>query len=667
MATLTTGSATQAMDFQGRTGNSISTIISQDPSETSIGLGKNTGGALGAYNICIGLNAGSVNTGIRNVAVGVNTISVNTPVNDSVSIGYNAGKNVALDSNVLVGSGAGENITFGSLNCGVGYQSLQNSTNGWYNCAYGSNSLENNSQGSQNVALGSGAMQAMMNSNQNTVAGYLACFGNDGVRFAGGGNSVFGAKAAYKMSTSNNVVSIGSFAAYNGTADENVHIGYQSGFSNVSATGLVTVGSKAGYSALSGNSVYIGNGSGTNVVDGYDNTYVGCLSDRQSVRGVGNTYIGSGCGALDGTFNTSIGAYSFLSSSCSDTVAIGYRSGQYSSCSGGLFIGNGAGAYSVASECLFIGNNSGSYCTKPLSMAIGMVMSDRPPLITGNMDTSASGKPGLTCRGNVRIQQNPLLSDSYLDDGLVMFRNDNTVKAAWHQYIDDNGKYIFGKNGKIAAILQHNAGLLDVPSLDFTGQHRCRATPVLMEMVMSGKTLVGLPVQGCIVKSSGKICTAIGKNGETFSDHRGVVVSQALPVVDIASLPNDKAVFGVVAGLEPTTSDNSQRTYNVGSMMALFPKEISDTRVVINSLGEGAIWVCNEGVSHVENGDYLVSSSLPGVAQKQRSPFMRNSTVAKLTAGFDFDPKSSDFDVRKIVFRDKTYACALLPCTFHCG
>lgn len=668
MSNLATGQANQPMDFQGRTGGSVTAIITQDPTETSVGLGKNTGASLASYNICVGLNSGKVNTGIRNVTMGINAVSVNSPVNDGVVIGFNAGKNVALDSNVFIGSQCGENVTFGSLNCGIGFMAMQSSTNGWYNTSLGSNSLMNNLNGAQNVALGSGAMQSMRNSNQNTVCGYLAGFGTDSENFAGSGNSIYGSKASYRVATANNIVSIGAFSGYNnGYGDENVTIGYQSGFSNVSATGLVTLGPKAGYSSLAGESVYVGSGTGYGNVDGSGNTCSGFACDVDSTTGSLNSYYGYRAGAVNSSLNSALGAFALSSASSSNCVAMGYESGKFSSASSNLFLGAGSGAYSSASECVFIGNGVGSYSTVPLSLAIGMVSEDRAPLITGNMDTSEFGKPGITCKGHISVKQNSALGDSYLDNGFVLYRNDPTVRAAWHMYIDDAGKYIFGKNGKTAAILQSNASLPDVPSLDFTGQHRCRAMPGLMDMVLSGKTCIGLPVQGCVVVSSGVICTAMGRRGQTFTDKRGVSVSQALPVVDLCSTANDKAVFGVVAGIESVTPDNLSRTYNVGPMVTVFPKEYSDTRVVINSLGEGAIWVCNQGVRCVENGDYLVSSSLPGVSQKQRSPCLRNSTIAKLTAGFDFDICSDRFETRIVVHGGMTYVCALLPCTFHCG
>ena len=37
----------------------------------------------------------------------------------------------------------------------------------------------------------------------------------------------------------------------------------------------------------------------------------------------------------------------------------------------------------------------------------------------------------------------------------------------------------------------------------------------------------------------------------------------------------------------------------------------------VNSVGEGAIWVCNKGVDNIQNGDYITSSTVVGYGVKQ--------------------------------------------------
>lgn len=56
-----------------------------------------------------------------------------------------------------------------------------------------------------------------------------------------------------------------------------------------------------------------------------------------------------------------------------------------------------------------------------------------------------------------------------------------------------------------------------------------------------------------------------------------------------------------VAGVYKNFTADSNDTVNNGSVLAI---------------GEGSIWVCDEG-GDIANGDFLVSSSVPGFAMRQ--------------------------------------------------
>tara|TARA_R110002073_G_scaffold174062_1_gene331246 strand:+ start:3440 stop:5998 length:2559 start_codon:yes stop_codon:yes gene_type:complete len=90
-------------------------------------------------------------------------------------------------------------------------------------------------------------------------------------------------------------------------------------------------------------------------------------------------------------------------------------------------------------------------------------------------------------------------------------------------------------------------------------------------------------------------------------------ISESLPVCKLTSIENDKSVFGVV---------NARITNDL----------------TINSLGEGALWVCNSN-GNLENGDYISSSRVAGYGQKQtlNEGILCNFTVAKITANCDFN------------------------------
>ncbi len=57
--------------------------------------------------------------------------------------------------------------------------------------------------------------------------------------------------------------------------------------------------------------------------------------------------------------------------------------------------------------------------------------------------------------------------------------------------------------------------------------------------------------------------------------------------------------------------------------------------MIINSVGEGGIWVCNSN-GNIENGDYITSSDYLGNVEKQDELFLCKYTVAKAMMDCDF-------------------------------
>ena len=95
----------------------------------------------------------------------------------------------------------------------------------------------------------------------------------------------------------------------------------------------------------------------------------------------------------------------------------------------------------------------------------------------------------------------------------------------------------------------------------------------------------------------------------------------------------DKTCFGVISASE----DPEERSDVYGNFVTPFDKEKGDTRVFINSVGEGAIWVVNTNGS-LEAGDYITTSNVAGYGQKQEGAGLMNYTVAKITMDCDFNP-----------------------------
>src|SRR6056300_1307693 len=166
--------------------------------------------------------------------------------------------------------------------------------------------------------------------------------------------------------------------------------------------------------------------------------------------------------------------------------------------------------------------------------------------------------------------------------------------------------------------------------LSFTGQHICFPE--------------GPMGQGLVVSANKNKYVSL--NGSLTTGTSAIKSSEALPVVSLSNVANDRSVFGVVDHFEQSGTTRSQ-TY--GATVIRQDKESGDNRVIVNSLGEGAIWVANTN-GNVVSGDFLTTSHLPGYAQRQEGHIFKSYTVAKSTMDCDFEPE--DLPVQAILKDD---------------
>ena len=158
--------------------------------------------------------------------------------------------------------------------------------------------------------------------------------------------------------------------------------------------------------------------------------------------------------------------------------------------------------------------------------------------------------------------------------------------------------------------------------INFTGQHRC-----VTNTFSYTEDKVGYIV------STGTNYKHI--NSTSQNKINNIKISESLPFVDITTKTKDKKVFGVISDGEDV--NESSRTYQVGAFGSRYSKNKDDNRIYINSVGEGAIWVCDFN-GPLENGDYITSSDIPGIGQRQDIEFLANYTVAKITMDCAFVP-----------------------------
>ena len=126
-------------------------------------------------------------------------------------------------------------------------------------------------------------------------------------------------------------------------------------------------------------------------------------------------------------------------------------------------------------------------------------------------------------------------------------------------------------------------------------------------------------------------------------DKAGITIEDALPEIELSRTKKDKRVFGVL-GLAKRGNSRPER-------------------MIVNSVGEGGIWVCNAN-GNIENGDYIQSSNHLGYGENQQTEFLCNYTVAKATIICDFELDSPLYECQEI---EDGIRIAFISCSYHCG
>jgi hypothetical protein len=163
--------------------------------------------------------------------------------------------------------------------------------------------------------------------------------------------------------------------------------------------------------------------------------------------------------------------------------------------------------------------------------------------------------------------------------------------------------------------------------MNFTGQHRTFVNDISLSSINEYVGLIVCASQDAYVKMSGGI--AYGQDA--------ITMNESLPVVALSKTMKDKRCFGVISSME----DPEQRKEANGNFVSLFTKEKGDTRVYINSVGEGAMWVVSgrHGIGgSLESGDYITTSNITGYGCLQDDDLLHNYTVAKITMNCSFVP-----------------------------
>lgn len=251
--------------------------------------------------------------------------------------------------------------------------------------------------------------------------------------------------------------------------------------------------------------------------------------------------------------------------------------------------------------------------------------------------------------GSTIIQKNLFVGGMIYSSGinsgnrLVLSSGDNQ----WNQYVSVSSNlnpYLVFESST-GTILRFGDNF-QPEQLNFTGKHRCHMKDVWNDNLI-----------GKIVYATGEYMNLEGR--------REISIDESIPIVKLCSTPYDKRAFGVISDVEKGTS---QRCFRLGHLEMLMQKKDDNTRVIVNSVGEGGIWVCNAN-GNLNNGDLITCSELPGFGMKQIDDVIHSYTIAKITCDcvFDFDENERNRwcpPVNEVLYDSIIYKVAFVGCVY---
>jgi hypothetical protein len=176
-------------------------------------------------------------------------------------------------------------------------------------------------------------------------------------------------------------------------------------------------------------------------------------------------------------------------------------------------------------------------------------------------------------------------------------------------------------------------------TLNFTGQHRC----FIQESITDIKKFVEENV-GKIVVCTGEHQSYIqGSNIEDYYPKRnvnGIAVNEAVPIVKLCDESRTKKALGVLSD-SFDANDAQQSEFELGSIVSVSKKLKGDSRVFVNGLGEGAVWVIDKNCS-LSVGDLIVSSSVSGYGMAKGDDVLDTTVVCRITGDCDFVSRVPD-------------------------
>jgi hypothetical protein len=579
-------------------------------------------------SVAIGYQAGCIAQGTECVALG-DTAGCSNQGGDAVAIGNQAGRCNQGSSAVAIGALAGQGVQ-GTESVGVGYYAGKN-TQGDYAVAVGS-SAGQTSQGTQAVAIG--YLSGQTDQGQTSVA-----IGNSAGQTDQGSESTAIGDTAGQISQGNQAVAIGEAAGQSNQGGSAIAMGVNAGRTS-QGTHAAALGNQAGETSQGNYAVAVGFKSGE-TSQGTNAVAVGYTAG-QTRQGNGGVGVGTQAGQSNqGTNAVAVGNQAGRAGQGSYCVAVGFEAGETNQHDNTIVL-------NAFGNEVNTGGTSRFYVKPIRSTASGSTVLSYNDSTGEIIDSTNLATDSTRISAGTGIRFNGETSESFDGGGgsgtatrvyHMRFNNGRQLTLTW----TDDSQFEFKWGGGGNHVTRASIGNSERFGFTFTGQHR--------------NFIKDVPYQDVIDRQLGGLIVCANNNeyvkisGGIEKGSNAITQNEALPILSLSSKTLDKSCFGVISESE---DPNSNRGGTLGMFKSYYDTEDGDKRVIINSLGEGAIWVTNANGS-LESGDYITTSNVAGYGQKQDSEFLTNYTVAKITMDCDFEPTTNPVQIIRKEVSNVTY------------
>ena len=314
---------------------------------------------------------------------------------------------------------------------------------------------------------------------------------------------------------------------------------------------------------------------------------------------------------------------------------------------------------------------AGSYCCRTIK-ALSFDLTADQAITFASPSNAIFNTPGISLSGSnpyIHASNDLVLQASnVIIPNVLTMLNPSNSNCYWKQYIDS--PFVPNANGSNMAnnlVFKSCGGTVITfeddfcpETLNFTGKHRCspsdKSTFLKNKLTRSNKQNHDqLQDKDLLEDLQGLIVIADGTYLD-LQDKNEIHIDEAIPRIQLTRRKADPRAFGVIGNID------NEGKYKIGNMFFMNTPKIQ--RFVVQSVGEGGIWVCNLG-GNLKNGDYIMSSDLHGYGMRQFDNIHKNYTVAKITCDCNFKSNvQTIFKTRMVSFQGRKIKCCLVGCTY---